>query len=122
MVPCSEVTGGTRSLAPWSSGRDAETFPWDEARSEGTLRRMAALFRERGHGTIPDERVVPLNTACATGNQAIALAAQWIRRGLCERVVAGGVDARCTDSNFLNFHMLGAVTTAEVPSAEASRP
>lgn len=37
--------------------------------------------------------VVTLVNACASGTDAIGLGADWIRRGLCDLVVAGGADA-----------------------------
>jgi 3-oxoacyl-[acyl-carrier-protein] synthase II len=75
-----------------------------------------------GFNRVADKEMVSLNSACATGNQTIGIAYQGLKAGRWTRVLVGGVDARCEASNYLNFNMLGALTTDDVPPEKASRP
>ncbi len=97
-------------------------FDVDETASEGSLKIIQQVMKHLRFESIEERNVVSLNSACATGNQTIGIAYQGIRSGRWRRVFVGGVDARCEPSNFLNFNMLGALTTDEVPPEKASRP
>jgi 3-oxoacyl-[acyl-carrier-protein] synthase II len=66
--------------------------------------------------------MVSINGACSSGNQALGMAMQRIRDGEWTRALVGGVDARCSAPNLMNFHMLGALCTDDVDPATASRP
>jgi 3-oxoacyl-(acyl-carrier-protein) synthase len=101
---------------------DQETFDWRTATAETSLDLIARIVKKAGLGEIPVRRQIAINSACASGNQAIGMAFERIRSGEWTRALAGGVDARCDASNLMNFHMLGALSTAEVPPATASRP
>jgi 3-oxoacyl-[acyl-carrier-protein] synthase II len=101
---------------------DADHFDWDGTRSEALLELLARIVERRGYGRPPETALISLNNACISGNQAIGMAFQRIRSGRWERALVGGVDARCNDHNFMNFHLLGALTVADVPAREASRP
>lgn len=101
---------------------DPAMFDWDATRSEWPLELLRDIVELHGNGRIEDRNLVQVNNACVSGNQAIGIALQRIRTGRWRRVAAGGVDARCTDENLMNFHMLGALSVADVPAAEASRP
>lgn len=90
--------------------------------SEGSLRIIRQLMMRVGFAPIDDRSLISLNSACATGNQTLGIAYHGIRNGRWQRCLVGGVDARCEPSNFLNFNMLGALTTADVPPEKASRP
>lgn len=90
--------------------------------SESSLTVVRDTMVRLGFNKLDDKDMVSLNSACATGNQTIGIAFQGIASGRWKRVIVGGVDSRCTASNFLNFNMLGAVTTDEVPPEKASRP
>jgi len=68
------------------------------------------------------EKIYSINAACATGNQALGMGLQRIRAGQWDRVLVAGVDTRCTLANMMNFHMLMALSTAEVEPSTASRP
>jgi len=100
----------------------AEGFDWDATRSEAPLEFLREIVEHRGHGRVEERNLIPVNNACVSGNQAIGIAMQRIRAGRWQRAIVGAVDARCTDENIMNFHMLGALSVAEVPPAEASRP
>lgn len=99
-----------------------EKYDWRLTRPETSLEVIHELLQHRGFPAVPAENRISINSACATGNQAIGIAFQRIQRGEWTRALVGGVDARCEASNLLNFHMLGALTVAEVPSETASRP
>jgi 3-oxoacyl-[acyl-carrier-protein] synthase II len=101
---------------------DSATFDWDATRAEATLELMRDMVALNGNGYIADHNLFTINNACVSSNQAIGLALQRIRTGRWRRAIVGGVDARCTDENIMNFHMLGALSVADVPAAEASRP
>lgn len=101
---------------------DPGAFDWDGTRSEPVVELLRDIVESRGHGRVPERSLLSLNNACVSGNQAIGMALQRIRAGQWRRALVGGVDARCNDHNFMNFHMLGALTVADVPAAEASRP
>jgi 3-oxoacyl-[acyl-carrier-protein] synthase II len=101
---------------------DHKAFDERCTRSESPLLVIQELLEEHGFGRLADERLISLNSACASGNQTLGVAYQRIKSGEWTRCIAGGVDARCEPSNLLNFFLLGALTVAEVPSAQASRP
>jgi 3-oxoacyl-[acyl-carrier-protein] synthase II len=89
---------------------------------ESSLEALRNTMTKIGFNRVVDKDLIVLNGACATGNQTIGIAYQGIKSGRWSRVLVGGVDARCQASNYLNFNMLGALTTDEVPPEKASRP
>lgn len=97
----------------------ADTFDWDSTRSETCLEFIRSILEQNGNGHVPDESVISINNACVSSNQAIGIAFQRIRSGQWTRAVVGGVDARCNDHNLMNFHLLGALSTAEGPHASS---
>jgi 3-oxoacyl-[acyl-carrier-protein] synthase II len=109
------TSGSFRNFAP-------EAFDWDAFQPESPLTLMRQIAERRGHGPIDDRNVVSLNNACVTSNQAIGVAFQRVRSGQLNRVLTGAVYGRWADSELMNFHMLGTLTTAPGPAAEASRP
>jgi 3-oxoacyl-[acyl-carrier-protein] synthase II len=101
---------------------DADRFDWNATRAETTLELLRAMVAAHGNGHVLDQQVIALNNACISSNQAIGIALHRVRAGEWRRVLVGGVDARCKPDNLMNFQMLGALTTADVPPGEASRP
>ena len=101
---------------------DPDTFDWGGTRGETTMEVLRAIVSAHGNGYVPDARVISLNNACISSNQVIGMALQRIRAGEWRRALVGGTDARCKDDNLMNFHLLGALTTADGPPGEASRP
>ncbi|MBS1984860.1 MAG: beta-ketoacyl-[acyl-carrier-protein] synthase family protein [Bdellovibrionales bacterium] len=97
-------------------------FDWKNAQTEASLLFINEMLVQRGFKSLEPRHLIAINSACASGNQAIGVAVQRIRSGEWERCLAGGVDARSNVVSLMNFHMLGAVTTADLPAAEASRP
>ncbi len=67
----------------------------------------------------------PLNTivtACAAGTQAVGEAAEYIRRGYADVIIAGGVEALIGDMFFASFSSMKAISTRNDPPHKASRP
>ncbi|MER3468395.1 MAG: beta-ketoacyl-[acyl-carrier-protein] synthase II, partial [Thermoflexus sp.] len=61
--------------------------------------------------------IATVAAACATGAQAIGEAAEWIRRGIADVVICGGVEALITD-----FAAMRALSTRNEEPERASRP
>ena len=61
-------------------------------------------------------------TACAAGTDAIGAGVQLIRDGRADLVVAGGAEAPLTPLLVAGYRQLGALSTTDRPSPEASRP
>jgi 3-oxoacyl-[acyl-carrier-protein] synthase II len=99
-----------------------EHVPWESMRAETALERINATIGLAGHGVAPRDRLIAVNAACASGNQSIGVAFRRIRAGEWKRALVGAVDSRCNENNLMNFHLLGALTVAERPAREASRP
>ncbi len=63
-----------------------------------------------------------ITTACAAGTQAIGEAFRLIGRGDADIVLAGGADSRQDPLLLLAYTALGALSRADRPPAEVSRP
>lgn len=61
-------------------------------------------------------------TACAAGNMAIAEATEVIKRGHCDIMVAGGVEAAITGTALNGFTVMRALSTCNDEPSRASRP
>lgn len=61
-------------------------------------------------------------TACAAGTMAIAEAAEVIKRGDCQVMIAGGVEAAITETTLAGFIIMRALSTRNNEPAAASRP
>lgn len=56
--------------------------------------------------------VYAVSAACASGAKALASGRRWIELGICDAVVAGGVDSICR-MTLHGFHSLGVLSSAE---------
>ncbi len=86
----------------------------------GGLPNMPAFHISQRFGTLG-----PLNTvvtACAAGTQAIGEGVELIRRGVSDRVLAGGVEALVGDMFFASFTSMKAISTRNDPPQKASSP
>jgi 3-oxoacyl-[acyl-carrier-protein] synthase II len=63
-----------------------------------------------------------ITTACAAGTQAVGEAFRLIARGDADVVLAGGADSRMDPLLLLAYAALGALSQANRPPAEVSRP
>ncbi len=61
-------------------------------------------------------------TACASGTDAIGNALMYLRNGLCDVVVSGGVEAAITKMGVMGFCVIQALTTSNDNPERASRP
>jgi len=61
-------------------------------------------------------------TACAAGNQAIGEAAEAIRRGVADTILAGGCEAGISQLGLGGFNVIKALTRQNDPPEKASRP
>lgn len=71
------------------------------------------------HAQGPNNTVV---TACAAGTQAVGEAFRLIARGDADLMLAGGADSRLDPLLLLAYSALGAISPAQRPPAEVSRP
>ena len=84
------------------------------------LPNMVAAHISIQHGARgPNNTIV---TACSASTQAIGEAARVIERGDADVMIAGGSDSRIDPLSLVAYTLLGAVTTADRPAAELSRP
>jgi len=72
-------------------------------------------FGIRGHAA-------SVHTACASGGQAIGMGLELIRRGVCDRVLAGGFDSMVSPVGLGGFCLLGALSPDNRAPERASRP
>jgi 3-oxoacyl-[acyl-carrier-protein] synthase II len=61
-------------------------------------------------------------SACSSGAHAIGEATEWIRRGRCEVMVAGGAEATITPVGIAGFEAMFALSKRNDDPAHASRP
>jgi 3-oxoacyl-[acyl-carrier-protein] synthase II len=62
------------------------------------------------------------STACAAGTMAIGEAAEVIKRGQCEMMIAGGVEATIVETTLAGFSAMRALSTRNDEPAQACRP
>ncbi|HZW36959.1 MAG: beta-ketoacyl-ACP synthase II [Deltaproteobacteria bacterium] len=65
---------------------------------------------------------ITTTTACAASSHAVGEAAQAIRRGICDAVIAGGAEATITPMGLGGFCAMKALSTRNDDPAAASRP
>jgi 3-oxoacyl-[acyl-carrier-protein] synthase II len=86
----------------------------------GSLSNMpAALISAQFHAAGSTSTVV---TACASGAQAIGEAAEIIRRGWADVMIAGGTDALILRVSIVGFNAMGGLSKRNDEPAKASRP
>ena len=101
---------------------DPDTLVWDELKAEWIVEIITDQLKKRGHGIIPPENQICVNSACAAGSQAIGLGYQYLKSGRMKRCLASAVDTGGWESQLMNFHLLHTLTTDDVPAHTASRP
>tara|TARA_R110000850_G_scaffold261695_11_gene389837 strand:- start:3242 stop:4561 length:1320 start_codon:yes stop_codon:yes gene_type:complete len=83
--------------------------------SNSGLSILTKAFGIRGYAT-------SVHTACASGGQAIGSALKALRRGQCDKVLAGGFDSMLNPIGISGFCLLGALSTDNDNPTGASRP
>ena len=76
---------------------------------------ISRLFGARGYSTT-------IQTACASGSQAIGEAAEVIRRGAAEVMIAGGSEAAVCELGLASFCVIRALSSRNADPTAASRP
>jgi 3-oxoacyl-[acyl-carrier-protein] synthase II len=106
---CGVVVGSSRSCqGDWenwlSQGKSPDSWPdsWLEHLPNAPAHHVAQLIETQSFVFSP-------MAACATGLWAIAQGAEQIRLGLCDRVVAGAVEAPITPLTLAGFSQMGAL-------------
>ena len=83
--------------------------------SDGAAGMIAIRFGARGPN-------MSLATACATGNNAIGEAAEMIRRGAADVMIAGGAEGALVPITMAGMNVIGALSTRNDDPQRASRP
>ncbi|MDF1825422.1 MAG: beta-ketoacyl-[acyl-carrier-protein] synthase family protein [Verrucomicrobiales bacterium] len=99
-------------LKPDFPGNPVNFCRWQ---SNAGLGLLAKQFGIRGYAT-------SVHTACASGGQAIGSALKAMRRGQCDRMLAGGFDSMLNPIGISGFCLLGALSTDNDNPEGASRP
>jgi 3-oxoacyl-(acyl-carrier-protein) synthase len=102
-----------RKLLDEPSANDPIVF----CRSQSTagLSLLLKRYGIRGYAT-------SVHTACASGGQAVGTAMKLIRRGIVDRVLAGGFDSMINPVGLAGFCLLSAVSPDNETPERASRP
>ncbi|WP_457577897.1 beta-ketoacyl-[acyl-carrier-protein] synthase family protein [Desulfomarina sp.] len=69
----------------WKEGREPDEKPLRTYLSANLAERVQRILGIRGPRAV-------ITNACASGTDAIGLAGNWLRRGLCDIAIAGGTD------------------------------
>lgn len=101
---------------------DPKSFNWDRTRSETGIEMMYRYVQGRQSKEIPRNNLISMNSACASGNNAVGLAYQRIKAGIWDRCLVTVVDSGAWPSQLMNFYLLHALTSDEVAPQKASRP
>jgi len=102
-----------RLLDAKGSAADPLTFCRSHATAGAAL--LMRVFGMRGY-------MSSVHTACASGGQAIGTALKLIRRGVADRVLAGGFDSMINPVGLAGFCLLNAVSPDNDTPERASRP
>lgn len=102
-------------ITPRRRPPSVDARPWTRLWPSGPLDTLTQRYRLTG----PSSCVV---AACATGLAAVELAARWIQTGLCDRVLAGSVDASLCPAVLGSFRRLGVLATAPPGEFPVCRP
>lgn len=93
----------------------ADPIVFCRSQSNSGLALLTRHFGIRGYATA-------VHTACASGGQALGTALKVIRRGLADRMLAGGYDSMLNPTGVSSFCLLGALSTDNETPERASRP
>jgi 3-oxoacyl-(acyl-carrier-protein) synthase len=112
------VAGGSGELAPdglLGPGPASDPMVFCRSQSSAGCALLLRQFGIRGYAS-------SVHTACASGGQAIGTALKVIRRGIADRVLAGGFDSMINPVGLAGFCLLGAVSPDNDTPERASRP
>ncbi len=104
----------TAALAA-AGGSVADPMIFCRSQSTAGIALLMRRFGIRGYAS-------SVHTACASGGQAVGTALKVIRRGIADRVLAGGFDSMINPVGLAGFCLLNAVSPDNDSPARASRP
>jgi 3-oxoacyl-[acyl-carrier-protein] synthase II len=99
----------------WHATFPADPIAFCRSQTNAGLALLTRHFGIQGYATA-------VHTACASGGQAIGTALKVLRRGLVDRVLAGGFDSMLNPLGLSAFCLLGALSTDNETPERASRP
>jgi len=102
-----------RLIAATGSAADPMVFCRSQSSAGAAL--LLRVFGIRGYAS-------SVHTACASGGQAVGTALKLIRRGVVDRVLAGGFDSMINPVGLAGFCLLNAVSPDNHAPERASRP
>jgi len=94
----------------------------DSMRPEAAAEAACEALRSLGHRPPPESQMICLLGACATSALAMGMAFHRIRAGEWKRVLAIAIDVELHPLAMTSYHLLGALSTADVPPQVASAP
>ena len=112
------AAGGSGELAPdglLGPGPASDPMVFCRSQSSAGCALLLRQFGIRGYAS-------SVHTACASGGQAIGTALKVIRRGIADRMLAGGFDSMINPVGLAGFCLLGAVSPDNDTPERASRP
>jgi 3-oxoacyl-(acyl-carrier-protein) synthase len=112
------AAGGSGELAPdglLGPGPASDPMVFCRSQSSAGCALLLRQFGIRGYAS-------SVHTACASGGQAVGTALKVIRRGIADRVLAGGFDSMINPVGLAGFCLLGAVSPDNDTPERASRP
>ncbi len=98
-----------------ADGSAADPMVFCRSQSTAGVALLMRRFGIRGYAS-------SVHTACASGGQAIGTALKVIRRGIADRVLAGGFDSMINPVGLSGFCLLNAVSPDNDTPERASRP
>ncbi|MEX0728855.1 MAG: beta-ketoacyl-[acyl-carrier-protein] synthase family protein, partial [Planctomycetaceae bacterium] len=108
--------GGLATAARWLTAEgDGSKTPFDQIFPHAASQIIARRYRLLGPCLAPV-------AACATGLVCLIRAAEWIRDGACDFVLAGSADASLLPIVLGSFRRLGVLAKAVSDPADACRP
>ena len=93
----------------------ADPLTFCRSQSSAGAALLMRVFGMRGYAS-------SVHTACASGGQAVGTAMKLIRRGVADRVLAGGFDSMINPVGLAGFCLLNAVSPDNDTPERASRP
>jgi 3-oxoacyl-(acyl-carrier-protein) synthase len=112
------AAGGSGELEPdglLGPGGASDPMVFCRSQSSAGCALLLRQFGIRGYAS-------SVHTACASGGQAVGTALKIIRRGIADRVLAGGFDSMINPVGLAGFCLLGAVSPDNDAPERASRP
>ena len=100
---------------PAAHGSAADPLTFCRSQSSAGAALLMRVFGMRGYAS-------SVHTACASGGQAVGTAMKLIRRGVADRVLAGGFDSMINPVGLAGFCLLNAVSPDNDIPEHASRP